>query len=125
MSSERKKLVKELDRAFGSFIKARDGYKSVTSGKTERITCSHLFSRTSYSTRWDEDNAFAQTASENYTHEFDPYPLTRWFIKKFGLEKYDELHRKNRTTLKLKDWELKELIEKYKNKLKELQNKNV
>lgn len=123
MSTERKKLVKELDRVFGDYIKARDRYKSVTSGKTERITCSHLFSRTSYSTRWDEENAFAQTASENYTHEFDPYPLTRWYIKNFGLKKYDELHKKNRTTLKLKDWEIKELIEKYKTKLKGLKIK--
>lgn len=110
----RKSIVKELDRIFSLYIRQRDGNKSVISGSTDNPTNGHLFSRVAYSTRWDELNCHCQTWAENYRHEFDPYPYTQWFLKKYGQEKYDELHRKFVTPIKLKDYELLEMIEKYK-----------
>lgn len=111
--SARKSLVKKLDTIVSLYIRKRDG-RSVLSGATDHLTNGHLFSRTSYSTRWDvtpDGNCHCQTVSENYTHEFDPYPYQKWYIDKFGIEKYDELHRRFKTVKKFKDWELQEMID--------------
>ena len=124
--SARKKLVKEADRVVSIYIRLRDG-KSVTSGKTERLTNSHLFSRNSYSTRWDtteDGNCHCQTCEENFTHEYDPYEYTRWYQKKFGIEKYDELHFRHKQTLKLKDYQIQEIIDETKAKIKDLEEKH-
>ena len=45
--------------------------------KRNNIQNGHLFSRASYSTRWDGLNAHAQCQSCNFRHEFDPVPYQR------------------------------------------------
>ncbi|KWX84299.1 hypothetical protein AXF24_13140 [Streptococcus pneumoniae] len=90
----------------------RDG-ESVLSGAKQSLTNGHLFSRQSYSTRWDitpDGNCHCQTMGENMSHEYDPYPYTRWYIEKFGIEKYDELHRRHKQVSKLKDADLELMI---------------
>ena len=118
--SDRKKLVAKLDKVFSEYVRKRDGYKSVVSGSTDNPTNGHLFSRIAYSTRWDELNCHCQTWAENYRHEFDPYPYTQWFIKKYGQDAYDDLHRKFSTPVKIKNYELEEMIKLYQGKIKEL-----
>lgn len=111
--SKRTALVKKLDTYFSKWIRARDG-RCVVCGTTERLNCGHLFSRIAYSTRWSELNCHAQCFKCNNSHEYDPYPMTSWFIKKFGEKAYDDLHREYSTPRKFKDYDLEELIERYK-----------
>jgi len=122
MSSTRKTLVKKADKAFSNYIKARDGYRCVVCGSTNRVAAGHLLSRVAYSTRWDETQVFAQCSSCNFLHEQNPGPFTAWYLKKFGADKYLDLEQRYRLTRKWKDWELEELIKKYEDKLHGLTN---
>lgn len=114
----RKSLVRELDKAFSDYIRERDGWRCVTCGETDRelLQCGHLFTRAAYSTRWVEANAVCQCSRCNLRNEYDPYPLTTYFLDRFGREKYDELHRLHRTTAKFSDDALRRGIEEYRAK---------
>jgi len=125
MSKERKKLVKELDDVFSKYIRARDK-RSVFSGSTEQLQCFHIFSRVSYSTRWNERNAFASTAKENLLYEHDTkwqHDVHTWFINKFGMNEFDKLHALWHKTTKFTDADLKLMIQLYKDKLNKLKDK--
>lgn len=108
----RQAAVKRADTAFSLYIRKRDGDQSVTGG-TGQMTCSHLFSRTNYSTRWDEMNAFCQSAGENMRHEFDPSVLTLYFIGRFGVDAYEALSRKFHAVTKLKTYEIEQIADDY------------
>lgn len=118
-------LKVKLDTIFSKYIRARDGHKCVMCGRMERPNCGHVFSRVALSTRWDEENAFCQCAGCNMKHEYAPWPYLRWFIDKFGREKLDELQRKWHTTKQMKAYDYEEMIELYKKKLKELDEKSL
>lgn len=120
MKSDRKKLVKRLDDVFSSYIRNRDNHVCVTCGSQLNSTCGHLFSRVNYSTRWDEDNAFCQCAGCNYRHEFEPYPFFKFYIKKFGQKKLDEMDFKHRQVKKFSNSDLKDMIDLYKDKLADI-----
>lgn len=124
--TERQKLVDKLDDVVSLYTRIRDG-KSVTSGRTDKLTNSHLFTRTAFSTRWDtmdDGNCHCQTSDENFRHEFDPHDYTFWYINKFGIDKYDELHRRHKTVLKLKDFQLQEMLDDINSKIKLLKSKD-
>lgn len=110
--SPRKKLVRKLDSVFSAYIRQRD-QRCATCPQTQNLTNGHLFSRASYSTRWDEQNCHAQCSGCNYRHEFDPVPFHKFFIRQFGQYAFDELYRKYRETKKFSNSDLVELIEKY------------
>jgi hypothetical protein len=122
-NSERKKLVKELDRIFSLYIRARDKY-SVFSGSNDDLCCFHIFSRISFSTRWDEHNAVCSTKGENMTYEHDTYFINKvhnWYINKYGMPFFELMNKKAHTSAKYSNSDLKLLIIDFKNKLKELQ----
>lgn len=111
MPSERKRLVAKLDKAVSEYVRQRET-ECVICGSRERLTNGHLFSRVAYSTRWDtqaDGNNHTQCWNCNYRHEFDPYPYFRWFISKFGQERFDQLHLRFVTPRKFKNHELEEL----------------
>lgn len=114
--TNRKGLIKELDRVFSLFIRERDG-ECVTCHKKRDLTCSHLFSRVAHSTRWDEVNCHCQCRGCNMYHEHNPHIFTNWFIHKFGVDKYDWLLAKHKKTAKYPDFELLHMIESYRDKL--------
>lgn len=115
----RKWLVRNLDQVFSRYIRARD-QRCVLCGTKEDLTCGHVFSRVAYSTRWDEENSFAQCLNENLTHEYDPYPFLLWYQNKFGKKKLDEVHRRYKTIRKISNGELADMLEVYKSKLNNL-----
>jgi hypothetical protein len=119
VSTERKKLVDKLDKIFSKYIRARDK-RSVLSGSTENLVCSHVFSRVSYSLRWSEENCYAMTSGENYRHEFYPQYIYEWFITKYGQDKYDLLYAMWNKTTKFSNSDLQVLIKLYQDKLKEV-----
>src|ERR1035437_7794925 len=101
----RKGLVKKLDKAVSVSVIERDK-KCVTCDSTDRLGCGHLFSRVAYSTRWDLMNCYAQCWPCNFRHEFDPYPLTNYFINKYGQDTYQVLHSQYVTPRKYKNFQL-------------------
>lgn len=117
--NRRKALVREADRVFSEYIRLLDG-RCVTCGSVDRLQCGHLFSRTSYSTRWDERNAYTQCASCNLRHEYDPGPLTSYFLSIYSKEDYDRLHEKYRTVKKFTEDDLMAIIEKNKKQIEEI-----
>ena len=116
----RKTLVKKLDKVVSEIVKARDK-RCVVCGSIERLGCGHLFSRRNYSTRWDLSNCHAQCWPCNFRHEFDWEPYRAWFVKEYGQEEYDYLYDEYRSIKKWKNWELEELLEKYKQILEDIE----
>lgn len=87
----RDKIVKQLDDIVRTKTLARDGYRCVLCGRTDHLQCGHLFSRVSYTTRWDARNVFCQCEGCNMRHENNPHIFTLWFIKQFGTRVYEAL----------------------------------
>ena len=114
-SLTRKQAVKAADKAFSEYIRKRDGY-CVTCGSKDRLQCGHLFSRVAYSTRWSWDNAFCQCAKCNMIHEYDPAPLTLYFLRNFGQVHYEDLHKLHKTPMKFKTYQIEEIARFYKEK---------
>jgi len=92
-------------------------------GSQEKLTNGHLFSRYSYSTRWDiqqDGNCHTQCWGCNFYHERDAYPYNNWFITKFGKERWDDLHAEYKAAKKFKTFELEEMYNDVKSKLEDL-----
>ena len=120
----RKTIVNNLDKVFSEYIRRRKAKNNiaecVTCGKKDHwknLQAGHFMSRKHYATRWDEENVEVQCMACNVYRYGEQY----LFAKHLGQEKADELLAKSRTMVKLKDWELEEMIEKYKKKLLELE----
>jgi len=120
----RKTIVKNLDKVFSEYIRrryAKNGIaKCVTCGKKDHwknLQAGHFMSRKHYATRWDEDNVEVQCMACNVYRYGEQY----LFAKHLGEKKADELLAKSRTMVKIKDWELQDMIEIYKKKLLELE----
>lgn len=115
----RKGLVRKLDKLVSQIVIARDK-RCVCCGTTQNLTGGHLFSRVAYSTRWDLNNVFAQCLSCNLRHEYDSFPLTNFYIKRFGWEAYEKLHQKYGQVAKYKDFQLQELADELEKVLSQL-----
>lgn len=120
----RKTIVTKLDKVFSEYIRRRYAKNNisecVTCGKKDHwknLQAGHFMSRKHYATRWDEENVEVQCMACNVYRYGEQY----LFAKHLGQEKADELLAKSRTMVKLKDWELEEMIEIYKKKLLELE----
>ena len=124
--TKRKSLVKKLDDIFSLYIRTRDKFTSVTSGKREDVMdCSHVFSRKNYSTRWDEENAFCQTKGENIRNNEYIWPYYKWYQDKYGMKQFEALEKRYNTVKQFKNYELIELAQEYKMKLMELEVEDI
>ncbi|ADK81894.1 hypothetical protein [Sediminispirochaeta smaragdinae] len=121
--TRRQKAVDAADRWFSLYIRQRDGNRSVTSNCTRNLTCSHLFSRRFYATRWDETNAYCQTAGENLYHNRDAGPLTSYFLDVHGEEAYRKLYEKARSGAKFRTEEIEDIAAYYKSRFERLTQK--
>ena len=112
----RQKIIKKLDDLVSKIVRARDG-RCVVCGTTEDLQNGHLFSRASHSLRWDirpDGNCHTQCGGCNLRHEYDFYPYSNWYIKKFGQEQYDLLYAEYRTVSKHSTSELEFMFEEMK-----------
>lgn len=119
----RKTLITKLDKVFSEYIRRRYAKNEiatcVTCGKKDhwkKLQAGHFMSRKHYATRWDEDNVEVQCSACNVFRYGEQY----LFAKYLGTEKADMLLTKSRETVKFPDWEIQEMIELYKNKIKDL-----
>lgn len=80
-----KAAVKRLDKAFSLFIRARDGKKCITCGRTvEVVQCGHYISRKYLSTRWNEKNCASQCVACNIMKKGDAPTFAIEIMKRYG-----------------------------------------
>lgn len=116
----RKALVREADAAASAYIRRRDG-RCLVCGTAQNLTCGHLFSRSHYSTRWDEINLYTQCTGCNLLHEHDPYPLLQIAIKMHGQEAVDALHSRFSRPSKFRNEDLDRTARLYEQKLEDIE----
>jgi hypothetical protein len=119
---KRSTLVKNLDAVFSQYIRIKDSINEiatcVTCGKKDhykKLQCGHFQSRRHYSTRWDEDNVGVQCYGCNISNQGQQF----LFAKYLGLDKAEEMVLKSKQVVKFTDNDLQDMIQHYKNKLKE------
>ena len=109
---------------FNTYIRLRDAKKGCITCKRpfkDKYDAGHFLSVGSYpALRFNEDNVHGQcVACNQHGHGMQ----TEYFIelpKRIGLDRLNNLLELRKSTLKLTELEIKELIEKYKKKIKEL-----
>lgn len=126
-----KKSVKywktKIDKVFHEYIRRRDvndqGYGNcICCNKKIHFSESdagHFMGRQYMSTRWNEDNVNIQARKCNRFEYGNQYA----YSKALGKKKAENLQKLSRITLKLMDFEFKEIFELYDKKLKELKEK--
>jgi hypothetical protein len=115
-------LVKDLDAVFSKYIRysnAKNGYCTCITCDREyevkKIHCGHFMSRQYMSTRWDERNVSPQCYGCNVMQQGKQFE----FSLKIGKELSEELYLLSKQTKKWSLDEIKDMIEQYKDKLKE------
>jgi hypothetical protein len=101
---EFRQLVKDIDSVHSKLIRY-GALECITCGEKDysKATCSHLFKREGYSTRWDitpDGNCHMQCMLCNQKHEEDPTTFTNWYISHHSREKYDALRQRHFVTIK-------------------------
>lgn len=114
----RSKLVKELDSVFSKYIRHKYSNKN---GIVKCFTCDreypikkiqngHFMSRKNYATRWEEDNCRPQCYGCNVMKQGMQYE----FGKRLGDEVSEKMNLLSKTTIKISNYELEEMIDHYK-----------
>lgn len=121
----RKNIIKKLDRVFSIYIRRRNGddVECFTCGKRDhwkKMQCGHFQSRKHYSTRWNETNCQIQCSGCNVFKYGEQYIFGQNLNKKFGDGTSEKLLEMSRQIVKFANIELIEMIEKYENKIREL-----
>lgn len=119
MSKARQKAIKAADAAFSTYIRRRDNFTCFTCGHTGSekdgvMQCGHLITRSKYSVRWDEDNAFCQCRGCNMKHEYFPEIFTARYIHVCGIEMYESLVLKSNTPRKYTIGEIRDIASEWK-----------
>ena len=119
----RSKLIKKLDAVFSQYIRLKDAdefgnVSCFTCGKVSHykkgMQCGHFQSRKHYSTRWLEMNVATQCVGCNMFKAGEQYIFAKNLDKKYGDGTAEELYLKSKETIKLADFEIEEMIIKYK-----------
>ena len=122
------KLKKELDRVFSLFIRQR--YKNHnetvmcftcgTKGHWKTMDCGHFQGRANIRTRWSELNCQVQCKRCNIFKNGEQFKFGLYLDQQYGPGTAEELHQQAMRPHKLLQWELQDLIDQYKEKIKEL-----
>jgi hypothetical protein len=94
-SAEKKKITKSLAwDYFSLWIRHRDNWTCVLCGKTYNQgyiqQAGHVIPRGVTAIKWAEDNVFCQCVICNGIHRHNPQIYFDWFIRRFGLDKFQE-----------------------------------
>lgn len=119
--------IKKLDKIFSEYIRLRDSmgayFRCISCGKIKpyaQADCGHYHSRVHMATRFDEDNCHAECARCNRFVADHLIGYRKNLIEKIGQSRFDLLEFKASQTKKWSDFELKALIEHYKEKVTQL-----
>ena len=117
----RSKLVKKLDTVFSQYIRQKNSIDGIatcfTCGKKDhwkKLQNGHFQSRRHYSTRWNETNCQVQCAGCNVFRYGEQYVFGNKLDQKFGSGTAARLHIKAKQMIKLADFEIEDMIKRYK-----------
>lgn len=124
--SDERKDIEKLDRIFSEFIRLRDADKNglcrcITSGEFVHWTecdAGHFVTRDNMATRWDEQNVNAQSRKDNRFLSGRQYEHGLAIDKKYGPGTASKLIVKSRGVCKWQPFEIKKMIEYYKEQVK-------
>ena len=122
------KLKKKLDVLFSQYIRRRNADHL---GRVKCFTCGvekhwkeqqagHFQSRSHHSTRWDEVNVQVQCVKCNMYRQGEQYKFGMYLDQRFGDGTAEELENRAKTIVKLNRVDYEEAIERYKQKINEL-----
>ena len=122
------KLKKKLDVLFSQYIRRRNADHL---GRVKCFTCGiekhwkeqqagHFQSRSHHSTRWDEVNVQVQCVKCNMYRQGEQYKFGLYLDDRFGDGTAEELENRAKTIVKLNRVDYEEAIERYKQKINEL-----
>ena len=122
------KLKKKLDKVFSEYIRRRNADHL---GFITCFTCGvkkhwkeqqagHFQSRSHHSTRWDEINVQVQCVKCNMYRQGEQYKFRMYLDQRFGDGTAEELEYRAKTIVKLNRVDYEEAIERYKQKIREL-----
>jgi hypothetical protein len=121
----RASLVKKLDTEFSIYVRKRYAVDKKATCFTcdkiddwDKMQCGHFQSRKHYATRWDENNCQVQCVGCNVFKYGEQYKFGIYLDQIYGTNTAISLLNKARTEHKIKDFELIEMIEEYKNRNK-------
>ena len=117
-----------LDKVFSEYIRRRDADMN---GKVKCCTCNnkkhwkkmdagHWLSRGRLATRYHEKNCHAQCITCNQFKSGNPEAYDRFIINKYGMDVFDSLIELSQTEVKWMQFEIDEMVEVYKKKIKDL-----
>ena len=119
------KYKKDLDIAFGRYIRERDGHKCYTCGlqmEPTKSQCGHFVPRQYLATRFDERNCHAQCYACNMLYNGQPSAYAVRLKNDYGEAIVEELEKSRTKITKLSIPWYEEQIDKYK-KLLEIEKK--
>jgi len=118
----RSKIVKKLDTVFSQYIRLKNSVDEIstcfTCGKQDhwkKLQNGQFQSRKHYTTRWDEINCQVQCAGCNVFKYGEQYKFAVNLDAKYGEGTAERLHVKSQQIIKLSDFELEDMIKRYKN----------
>jgi hypothetical protein len=128
MATTISKLKKKLDILFSQYIRRRNADHL---GRVKCFTCGvekhwkeqqagHFQSRSHHSTRWDEVNVQVQCVKCNMFRQGEQYKFGLYLDDRFGDGTAEELENRAKTIVKLNRVDYEEAIERYKQKINEL-----
>ena len=118
----RSKLVKKLDAVFSQYIRLKNADEfgnatCFTCGKVDhwkKLQNGHFQSRKHYATRWDEMNCQVQCVSCNMFKGGEQFLFGKYLDERFYVGLSDTMFFKAKETVKFADFEIEEMILKYK-----------
>lgn len=126
MKVKRSTIVKNLDTVFSQYIRLRYAKNEIaecyTCGKKDHYKkqqAGHFASRRHYSTRWNEHNVQVQCYGCNIGNQGLQFEFGKRLNKEFGNDFAEQLLIESKKTVKLSDNDLQDMIQYYKDKLKE------
>ena len=115
--------IKIAQQVFNKYIRLRDkGNKCISCNKTPlKENGGHFFNANNHwNVRFDEDNVHLQCEYCNTYLSGNLINYRTNLIAKIGIERYNELEAKSNVTRKFTVGELKEIINEYKKKIKDI-----
>jgi len=119
---KRKPLIKKLDDVVSLIVRSK-GVCIRCGSQVNAFNCSHYYSRAIQSVRWDFDNVKCACVGCHFWLDGHPKEHTEFVNRLLGNKKFDALVVKANTGRKLETYELQELLESLRKRLKEIEGK--
>ena len=127
-AQSRSQVVKTLDNVFSQYIRLKAMDRD---GLVQCVTCTtrlepkymqngHYYSRAKYPTRWLEENCHPQCMRCNIFLKGNYTEYALFMVRKYGIEKVEQMRELSLTSQKITTAELKEKIDYYRSLIKKM-----